>query len=215
MALKQQHFLLMTLTHNCRLQVIMLLLGGFAIAAALSKHFIAKQLAIAVISKVGRKPHNVLLANMLVATFASMWISNVAAPVLCFSIVQPILRTLDPSHAFAKSLVMGIALASNLGGMTSPIASPQNIFAVERMSMTGEPPSWLAWFAVALPVAFIGNIICWAIILMVYRPGRSIREVCYCAALVTDLIAKSRQTCTVHILACVAVHVKQNKQQHF
>jgi hypothetical protein len=69
-------------------QVIMLLLGGFAIAAALSKHFIAKQLAVAILSRVGRRPRDVLLANMLVATFASMWISNVAAPVLCFSLVQ-------------------------------------------------------------------------------------------------------------------------------
>jgi len=66
----------------------MLLLGGFAIAAALSKHFIAKQLAVAILSRVGRRPRDVLLANMLVATFASMWISNVAAPVLCFSLVQ-------------------------------------------------------------------------------------------------------------------------------
>lgn len=80
----------------------MLLLGGFAIAGALSKHFIAKQMAIAVISRVGRRPHNVLLANMLVATFASMWISNVAAPVLCFSIIQPILRTLPPGGCVVR-----------------------------------------------------------------------------------------------------------------
>jgi di/tricarboxylate transporter len=126
---------------------------------------------------VGRKPQHVILANMLVATFASMWISNVAAPVLCFSLVQPILRTLPTSHPFCKSLVMGIALASNLGGMTSPISSPQNIFAIERMSMGGAPPSWLQWFAIALPVAVLGNLACWAIIIMAYRPGDTIKEV--------------------------------------
>ena len=71
----------------------MLLLGGFAIAGALSKHFIAKSMATAILSRVGRKPHWVLLANMLVASFLSMFISNVAAPVLCFGLVQPILRT--------------------------------------------------------------------------------------------------------------------------
>lgn len=163
--------------HTMFSQTIMLLLGGFAIAAALSKHFIAKQLAVSILSRVGRKPQHVILANMLVATFASMWISNVAAPVLCFSLVQPILRTLPTSHPFCKSLVMGIALASNLGGMTSPISSPQNIFAIERMSMSGAPPSWLTWFAVALPVAFLGNLVCWALILMVYRPGATIKEV--------------------------------------
>jgi len=48
-----------------------------------------------------------------------------------------------------------VALASNIGGMTSPISSPQNIFAIERMSMDGDPPSWLSWFAIALPVSFI------------------------------------------------------------
>jgi hypothetical protein len=61
--------------------------------------------------------------------------------------------------------------------MTSPIASPQNIFAVERMSMDGHPPSWLSWFAVALPVAFAGNLVCWGLILAVYRPGQKIKEV--------------------------------------
>ncbi|KAF8065942.1 SPBC3B8.04c [Scenedesmus sp. PABB004] len=163
--------------HTMFSQTIMLLLGGFAIAAALSKHFIAKQLAVAILSRVGRRPRDVLLANMLVATFASMWISNVAAPVLCFSLVTPILRTLPTSHPFCKSLVMGIALASNLGGMTSPISSPQNIFAIERMSIGGAPPSWLAWFGVALPVAFLGNLACWGLLLLAYRPGATIKEV--------------------------------------
>lgn len=61
--------------------------------------------------------------------------------------------------------------------MTSPISSPQNIFAIERMSIGGDPPSWLAWFAVALPVAVLGNLICWGLILAVYRPGQKIKEV--------------------------------------
>ncbi|KXZ57061.1 PTC1 protein [Gonium pectorale] len=158
-------------------QTIMLLLGGFSIAAALSKHAIAKQVAVTILSRVGRKPRNVLLASMFTATFASMWISNVAAPVLCFGLVQPILKTLDPGHPFAKALVMGIALASNVGGMTSPISSPQNIFAIERMSMDGHPPSWLAWFAVALPVSVTCNLICWVLLLLAYRPERHISEV--------------------------------------
>lgn len=68
--------------------VIMLLLGGFAIAAALSKYHIAKMLATFVLSKAGTNPKVVLLTNMFVAMFLSMWISNVAAPVLCFSIIQ-------------------------------------------------------------------------------------------------------------------------------
>lgn len=68
--------------------VIMLLLGGFTLAAALSKARIDKHLATFVLSKAGTKPRTVVLANMFVAAFASMLISNVAAPVLCFSIIE-------------------------------------------------------------------------------------------------------------------------------
>lgn len=68
--------------------VIMLLLGGFTLAAALSKCKIDKRLATFVLSKAGTTPRTVLIANMLVAAFASMLISNVAAPVLCFSIIE-------------------------------------------------------------------------------------------------------------------------------
>jgi phosphate transporter len=89
------------------MQVIMLLLASFAIAGALSKHFIAKWLASVFLSRFGKRPSRVLLANMGVATFASMWISNVAAPVLCFSLLQPILRNLSAKDSFAKALVLG------------------------------------------------------------------------------------------------------------
>jgi phosphate transporter len=68
--------------------LIMLLLGGFTIAAALSKYNIAKRMATFVLSKAGTTPRTVLVTTMFVATFASMWISNVAAPVLCYSIIQ-------------------------------------------------------------------------------------------------------------------------------
>jgi di/tricarboxylate transporter len=70
--------------------VIMLLLGGFTVAAALSKYDIAKRIAVFVLSKAGTRPRTVLLTNMFVAAFASMWISNVAAPVLCLSLIQVI-----------------------------------------------------------------------------------------------------------------------------
>ncbi|KAJ1826480.1 low-affinity phosphate transporter [Coemansia sp. RSA 2599] len=150
--------------------VIMLLLGGFALAAALSKHDIARIIASWVLSKAGTDPKSVLLANMLVATFASMWISNVAAPVLCFSLIRPILRTLPNGSTFAPCLIIGIALASNVGGMASPISSPQNIIAINTMH---PPPSWFQWFAVSIPVCILCDLGIWALLLVVYRPHKT------------------------------------------
>ncbi|KAI8093012.1 SPX domain-containing protein [Halteromyces radiatus] len=154
--------------------VIMLLLGGFAIAGALSKFGIAKSLATFVLSKAGTRPNRVLLVNMLVATVASMWISNVAAPVLCFSLIQPILRTLPVDSRFAPCLIIGIALASNLGGMASPISSPQNIIAIQNMSPA---PSWGEWFIVSIPLCLVGNGIIWLWLLWNYTPEKQITHI--------------------------------------
>ncbi|CAG8653183.1 16810_t:CDS:2 [Dentiscutata erythropus] len=148
--------------------VIMLLLGGFAIAGALSKYHVAKMMATFVLAKAGTRPSNVLLVTMFVATFSSMWISNVAAPVLCLSLIQPILRNLPPNSSFGRCLILGIALASNVGGMASPISSPQNIIAIEYMDPS---LTWIGWFIVAIPLCIIVNILVWLLLLFNYKPS--------------------------------------------
>ncbi|KAI9595924.1 Sodium:sulfate symporter transmembrane region-domain-containing protein [Syncephalis fuscata] len=149
--------------------VIMLLLGGFAIAAAFSKYHIARKIAAVVLSKAGTRPEVVLISNMAVAAFLSMWISNVAAPVLCFSLLEPVLRSMPSTSNYGKSLVLGIALASNVGGMMSPISSPQNLISIDVQKPS---PSWGSWFAVALPVAIISLFGVWALLMITYKPHR-------------------------------------------
>lgn len=82
--------------------VIMLLLGGFTLAAALSKCSIDKRIATFVLSKAGTQPKTVLIANMAVAAVASMLISNVAAPVLCFGIIEVRTRNLDEDNRLTR-----------------------------------------------------------------------------------------------------------------
>lgn len=156
--------------------VIMLLLGGFTLAAALSKYNIAKVLSTHILSSAGTNPKIILLTNMGVALFASMWVSNVAAPVLCYSIIQPLLRTLPKGSTFAKSLILGIALASNIGGMASPIASPQNIISIGMMD---PPPSWGQWFIVSLPVCVICIVVIWCLLLLTFPPDSNLKILKY------------------------------------
>ncbi|KAI5289100.1 low-affinity phosphate transporter [Ascosphaera aggregata] len=149
--------------------VIMLLLGGFTIAAALSKYDIARRMATFVLSKAGTRPQTVLVANMFVSMVLSMWISNVAAPVLCYSIIQPLLRNLPADSQFSKAVILGIALASNVGGAASPIASPQNIIALQNMN---NPPSWGTWFFVAIPVCIISVLLIWVLLISTFDVAR-------------------------------------------
>ncbi|KAK2467241.1 hypothetical protein APHAL10511_000790 [Amanita phalloides] len=151
---------------------IMLLIGGFTISSALSKTNIDKLIITRVLSMAGTRPPIVLLAFMGVSCFASMWISNVAAPTLCFTLIRPILRTLPPKSAFAPCLILGIALAANVGGQSSPISSPQNLIALQAM----DPPlDWARWFAVSIPVSAISILLIWLLLLVSYRPSRLTR----------------------------------------
>lgn len=145
---------------------LMILLAGFTLAGALSKYNVAKVVSSYMLALAGTKPRNVLLAIMSVSLFLSMWISNVAAPVLAYSLIQPVLRTLPTESAFAQALVLGIALASNLGGMASPIASPQNVIAIQYMDPN---PGWGKWFAVALPVAICSMFCLWMELILTFK----------------------------------------------
>jgi phosphate transporter len=70
-----------------------------------------------------------------------------------------------------KALLLGIALSSNIGGAASPIASPQNLIALQNMS---PEPSWGVWFFVALPVCIISILLIWLLLLLTFQPGRGI-----------------------------------------
>lgn len=69
-----------------------------------------------------------------------------------------------------KALLLGIALASNMGGAASPIASPQNLIALQNMS---PEPSWGVWFFIALPVCIISILLIWVLLLVTFKPGRN------------------------------------------
>lgn len=145
--------------------VILILIGGFALASALSKYNIAKIISSWILGAVGTNPHYILLTVMLISLFLAMWISNVATPILCYSLIQPILKTMPTHSPFAKALVLGIALSSNMAGMASPIASPQNVIAIQAMNPN---PGWGKWFAVALPVSILGTIGIWLELILTF-----------------------------------------------
>jgi phosphate transporter len=120
----------------------------------------------------GSNPSVVLLVLMFVATFASMWISNVAAPTLCYALIRPILDELPPKSVFSRCLILAIALASNIGGQASPISSPQNLIALG--SMVPEL-TWLEWFAISIPVGVTSIVAIWAFLHINYRWESSLR----------------------------------------
>lgn len=72
----------------------MLLLGGYTISTAFSRCQLELRLASYLQKKLGSNPHLFILAIMFLGLFLSMWISNHTAPILCATIILPVVRDL-------------------------------------------------------------------------------------------------------------------------
>lgn len=69
----------------------------------------------------------------------------------------------------SKAIIIGIAMASNIGGMLSPIASPQNVIALDYMN---PQPTWGAWFFIVIPVGLISMFLIWLLLLVTFKPSK-------------------------------------------
>lgn len=146
-------------------KVIMMLLGGFSIAAAATKYGLARQVASRMLRMAGESHGRLIAIVMLLALLLSSLVSNVAAPVLCFSLLAPLLRALPTESPLGKQLVLAVAVASNIGGMTSPISSPQNMVTMQEIyKFTQEEISWLSWFVISIPTCLTSIAVCWAVL---------------------------------------------------
>ena len=148
--------------------MIFLLLGGFSIAAVFQKYGITKAAAVFILKRLGKTPASTLLTVMVITVIASAFVSNVAAPVLCFGLIQPILKNLDYDHPFARALILGIAFGANIGGLASPIASPQSVYGAKVLK---DFFSFGSWIVLAAPICVISTLFCWFWLLKAY-PSR-------------------------------------------
>lgn len=145
-------------------------MGSFAIAQALQKYSLSQMISSSVLSYAGSDPKSVILSMMILAIFLSMWISNVAAAVICTTSIKPVLEmSRDP--AFSKAMLLSIAYASNLGGMTTPISSPQNAIAAATIGQAmNSPMSLFQWMTVSMPLVTVFCVFIWNMVWHAMKP---------------------------------------------
>jgi phosphate transporter len=116
--------------------MILLFLSGFVMSEVLVRRGISERCAGALLSRAGTGPRQILGATMLACVCTSAITSNVPASVLGTSLLKPTFgRPARRTEAGVGSTwdivsLLGVAFACNVGGMTSPIASPQNVVAL-------------------------------------------------------------------------------------
>ena len=167
--------------------IVPVLLAGFAMAAAVRKHAPLLSNRYAAIFIFGREHLCLLLLLvMLLLLWVSIAMPNEAIAMLVFSLLQPLLQELTAEDALPKcrALLMGISMAANVGGMMSPVSSPQNIltmslgevFDVKNLGM-GWKVSWGKWMAVSIPVGHLSVVLIWLMLVVAYGMHRPLKKV--------------------------------------
>jgi sodium-dependent dicarboxylate transporter 2/3/5 len=158
---------------------IVLFIGGFMIALTMEKWNLHRRIALSIIHAVGGGPARIVLGFMLAAAFLSMWISNTATAVMMVPIGLAIVLQIEDefaeskekTHKFTVGLMLGIAYACSVGGLTTLVGTPPNLSFVrifEILFPEAPPIAFGQWIVMALPIGVALLVIAWVLITRVF-----------------------------------------------
>ena len=156
---------------------IVLFIGGFMIALTMEKWDLHKRIALNIIHAVGGGPTRIVLGFMLAAASLSMWISNTATAVMMVPIgLAMVLQIEDEfgkerTHKFAVGLMLGIAYACSVGGLTTLVGTPPNLSFVrifEIIFPDAPPIAFGQWMVMSLPIGIVLLVVAWLLITRVF-----------------------------------------------
>lgn len=128
--------------------VIVLFLGGFALAVAAAATGVDRWLAVRLLRPFSSSPQRLLWGIFIITALFSMFLSNTATSILMLSM----LTSLFPGVPVPRRLVLAVPVAANVGGIGTPIGTPPNAIALQYLSDLGVRISFLEWMAIGLPV---------------------------------------------------------------
>lgn len=136
--------------------MILLLLGGFFLSAAMENVGAHRRIALTMVRWVGgRGGKRIVFAFMLATAALSMWISNTAATLMMLPIALAVLKQAN-NPSLALPMMLGIAYSASIGGMSTPIGTPPNVMFMGQIEKQfGVDYGFGQWMKVALPIVAI------------------------------------------------------------
>ena len=152
--------------------LIFLFVGGFGIAAALTRQGLNRWLANSILILAGGRFHFTCIGLFCTAAFTSMWISNTATTALLFPVALGLLSDLEdksgPERArqLAPFILLGLAYSASIGGIGTIIGTFPNAIAAEKLGI-----DFLSWLKFGIPCVAILLPSLIVILFLVLRPG--------------------------------------------
>jgi sodium-dependent dicarboxylate transporter 2/3/5 len=148
--------------------VIWLMMGGFFLAAAMTKTKLDVGLIHLTLKVCGTNPKRVLFGLMTVTLLFSMLISNTATTAMVIAAAMPVLLKLGTASPARKAFLLGIPIAASTGGMSTIIGSPPNAIAVGALANTAHPLDFLTWMLYGLPVSLLLTLLSWWVLVRLF-----------------------------------------------
>jgi sodium-dependent dicarboxylate transporter 2/3/5 len=155
--------------------IIILLLGSFIIARAMSIQHLDRRLAFEVLSigGISRTGTSLTLGVAVVVAFISMWVSNSATTAMMFPIALGILgalRTIKLEKGekglrddnYATGLMLTVAYAASIGGIGTPVGTPPNLITLGMLeTLAVVEIDFLKWMSVGVPITLVMLVFLW------------------------------------------------------
>ena len=148
---------------------ILLFIGGFILAVALTKAGIDVVLAKKLLAPFGTKPSRVLLGFIVVTAIFSAFVSNTATAAMMLAFLAPVMRQMPEGSKDRVALALAIPLGANIGGIATPIGTPPNTIVLGYLNETlGLSIGFGEWMVKMVPFVALLLIIGWLLLRMMF-----------------------------------------------
>ena len=145
--------------------VVMLFLGGFALAIMAQKYGLDVTLARVLLKPFGTNPKMVLLGFLTVIAVFSMFMSNTATAAMMLAFLAPVLATFPDGDKGKIALALSIPVSANIGGIGTTIGTPPNGTAVSNLeTYFGASISFGEWAIHMIPFVIIMILVAWVVL---------------------------------------------------
>ena len=137
--------------------LILLMLGGFMLSAALEKSRAHRRIALGMVNLFGGSSGRRLVFGFMAASaILSMWISNAATCLMLLPIAMAVVSQTD-NRKLQVALLLGIAYAASVGGIGTPIGTPPNLVFMDNYKKItdGNEIHFSQWMGWALPIVCV------------------------------------------------------------
>lgn len=149
--------------------VIFLFMGGFVLALAMERSELHRRIALNILARTGSRQDRVVAGFMAATMALGMWVSNTATAVMMLPVALSVASLLgdegEDGKRFSLALLLAVAYAASIGGITTLIGSPPNAIVAGLMSQTyGYDITFARWMMVGIPVAIVMLVLCWLLL---------------------------------------------------